>query len=637
MNRFFVFCAVAMVNVAACLAEPTSSAVLPPWTPLEYRGGAVACWGRETAFRGLLPGSIVSQGRELLAGPMTISLRVDGRERSLKAGAVQWTEQAPDRGRCSIRARDGDVEAVADWRVEYDGMMWTELTLRATEAVRLEKLAVEIPLRREVAEMLHGTGTRRRSGVVAFIKDQPLAYGRLAFLWAGNHERGLCWFAESERNWTPADPAKTVEVVPAADRVVLRLNVVGEAQMLRGDWRIAFGFFATPVKPLPRGWWMLTGDHWPPSGPSSDWKAKGLRLDCGIVWSKNYLDVLTDPFGAKPALGGHVEQGHAIGAKVVAYYAPDCLPADDPKTAAHKRSWRIEPPATFKEWPGKTYERLCDRSGWPDYLLAGIRQTVRTHHTDGVYFDGGAPRLCRNALHGCGGDLSVLATREFHKRLATMLHQEAGPGHVIYEHGSGQIWLPTMTFCTAHLDAEQYKPRKKLKVPYTQLLDAATLKAEFVATQFGIPNVFLAIPTGETPERLRADACALLAWLLPHAIPFYPRYMPPELAEGVYRVQQDFGADAAFHPYWRRPAGVSVKAAATTYVSHFAAEKRLLFCIGNTGAEPDRVELAPDANTVGIAPDARIKKVFPETAARYEGRRLVVPLEAHSFALVWLE
>lgn len=34
-----------------------------------------------------------------------------------------------------------------------------------------------------------------------------------ALLWLGNEERGLGWYAESDRSWQPEDPEKAIELV----------------------------------------------------------------------------------------------------------------------------------------------------------------------------------------------------------------------------------------------------------------------------------------------------------------------------------------------------------------------------------------------------------------------------------------
>ena len=52
-----------------------SQVVLDPWTPLEYDGNArISCWGRSYAFDGPLLKEAVNRDRNILSGPITLTL-----------------------------------------------------------------------------------------------------------------------------------------------------------------------------------------------------------------------------------------------------------------------------------------------------------------------------------------------------------------------------------------------------------------------------------------------------------------------------------------------------------------------------------------------------------------------------------
>ncbi len=271
---------------------------------------------------------------------------------------------------------------------------------------------------------------------------------------------------------------------------------------------------------------------------------------------------------------------------------------------------------------------------------------MREHDTDGVYFDGGSPADCRNELHGCGWEddrgwrheqYSILATRTFHKRLATMLYKEVGPDYVIFEHGSDVFWLPGQTFITHHFDAEQYKGQKRGFVPYTEILSATEIKPEFVATQFGIPVEFLSIPHRETEEDTYADAVDLLSWCLPHAIPFYPRHVPEDLCVGIYTLQQRLGREAEFYPYWEEDAGMSVTGPEGVYVSRFSTGEATLICAGNTNGDATKVDVAVSLSDLGLDTDAQVLEVFPKRQIALQDGHIVFDLAPHSFVMLWLE
>lgn len=622
----------------------TERIVLPPWTPLQYSADSVGMWGRRAQFSGPAISGFQSQGQEMLAGPMSITATVDGRPLALQPQSVKWLEQAADRGVLETSAHGGGVELTAKWQVEYDGFMWVDLTLKAPATARLENLTVDMPLRRDVAQMAHGMGIARHSGINEFIGDATLSWSRVGFLWLGNHDRGLCYFAESERNWQPAQPEQAIQVVPDGDRVVLRLNVVGKPLPANG-WGIGFGLYGTPVKPLPQDWWRMNYDQ-APHRAALDWRKLNVRLDGSIIWNQFYLDVLTDPYGAKPVLHDRVKEAHDMGALALPYFAPMAVATDNPVLDLYGREWRVDPPIDFFAYPEKTYTNCSFGGSYSDYLLYGISRMVDEYKIDGVYFDGGAPLMSSNALHNLGwsdergwrhADLNIRATRELHKRLATMLYQKLGSRYAIYEHVSDCIWLPTATFLTAHLDAEQYKGRKRAKTPYWQILDEREIRPEFVSTQFGVPNVFLAIPNGLTPSEIQADARYLLAWLLPHGVPFYPRYVPEDVVAPVYRLQQELGPEAQFRPYWQSSPAVRVSAPEGLRVSHLVAPGKVMLVLGNTAEQEGVAKVQLDAKALGLKPGWKVQRSFPETSATPAGETISLSVPARSFQLVWLE
>lgn len=56
-------------------------------------------------------------------------------------------------------------------------------------------------------------GTMSASGAVP---AQDAAMPFKALLWLGNEERGLGWYAESDRSWQPEDPEKAIELCGTA-------------------------------------------------------------------------------------------------------------------------------------------------------------------------------------------------------------------------------------------------------------------------------------------------------------------------------------------------------------------------------------------------------------------------------------
>ncbi len=628
----------------------TARVVVPPFTPLEYAGDAVECWGRRIAFgSAMLPTSITSGGEELLAGPMRLTVTLGGQRHEVRGDTgPTFTEQAEDRAEFVTAGTAAGARFRAEWWQEYDGFTWVELSCPEPPSTPVEALTLEIPLRRDQAQMIHGTGNKRRSGINEFVGEQAMRFAVLPMLWIGTNDRGLCWFVESSQGWRPHDSDQALELIPGEDRVILRLNLIAEPSTLDAGWRVAFGIIATPVKPLPPGWSTVNYDVLPRRRRTINWEEIGVRQDLGVVWNKSFAEHLTDPFHAKPALGDAVAEGHEHGILAVAYIAPGVHTMQREEPAFYLAEWRTEPPAEFYEWPGETYPRLCLNSSWQDYLLTGIHEMVGKHGLDGIYHDGGAPSYCQNHLHACGWEdksgqrhriRPIRAYRQYHKRLATMLYHDHGiENYAIYNHTSDVMFLPVFTFLTAHLDGEQYKGQKRAKVPYTEILSLKEVRPEYVSTQWGIINVFLDICERET-EVGQADSATFLAYMLPHGVPFYPRYTYEQYAKDIFKLWAEFDArSATFHPYWRKLDGFEPQNdPAQVPVSAYANLGRLLVVAGNITDREQQAAISIDRTKLGLSGQPKVKRTVPELQPAWADGTLSVALPPNSFALVWLE
>jgi hypothetical protein len=221
--------------------------VLPPWTPVKVTGRRVEVLGREISYTDLaLPASIRSAGAELLAAPMRVLVEANGRE-------VKWTSR-----RCNVTDRSTEgVEWASIWEsdqlelavvsnVEYDGFTWNEVTLVPRGTVRVDRVALDIPLRREVAKLVYQGHAQAAGALSPF----GLRRGAADNLWLGNEERGLAWQAES-LEWVQAkDTARQVEVTPGDHATLWRTNFIDTPTDLSAPYTAKFALTPTPTKPV---------------------------------------------------------------------------------------------------------------------------------------------------------------------------------------------------------------------------------------------------------------------------------------------------------------------------------------------------------------------------------------------------
>jgi hypothetical protein len=121
-----------------------SDEVLAPWTPLTYDGDAnVSCWGRTYTFDGPFLKEALHHERNLLSGPVTMTLTTTRGTGTLVALCSQARRKDAHRAEFSGTGNFGPAGLDADWSMwmEYDGSTVATITLRpapgGTDARRL--------------------------------------------------------------------------------------------------------------------------------------------------------------------------------------------------------------------------------------------------------------------------------------------------------------------------------------------------------------------------------------------------------------------------------------------------------------------------------------------------------------------
>lgn len=274
--------------------------VIPPFTPLETDRNppSVRCVLRrhELAATGLWD-QVFSQDRPLLAAPMRLELESQGKVHVAQGSRLEFTENAADRVRGGSAWLAGPVSGQTVFEFDCDGM--TKLTLRLDPAdVQVDRLQLVIPMRSDEAWLMHPVTDLLRFHYAGRIPDgkgrvwdqggkprdvlytptgRPGPDGKVwdsrhvgrwqlpapfvPYIWLGGPERGICWFAENDRDWSldPAQPCLEIRREGAVASLVVRL--ITRPVALKRARTIVFGLMATPAKPMPetpvhfRRWW----------------------------------------------------------------------------------------------------------------------------------------------------------------------------------------------------------------------------------------------------------------------------------------------------------------------------------------------------------------------------------------------
>ena len=225
--------------------------VPPPFEPVRAAAGALSVWGRDYVFgEAGFPHQIRNQGVELLRATPALLLKTEAAAAGLDLAGIpaQTAEAFPDAVTRSGRQTCGETLTVeVKTTVEFDGYLRCDLTLTPSQPVRLDELALTLPLAPTLARLLL---TSNGPGATAQVLSGPFHSPFMPYVWVGNDDMGLAWFAESDQHWTPSN-AEALAITPTAAGADLRIQMLGKPLQIAAPISFSFGLMATPIRPLP--------------------------------------------------------------------------------------------------------------------------------------------------------------------------------------------------------------------------------------------------------------------------------------------------------------------------------------------------------------------------------------------------
>jgi len=275
-------------------------AVIPPFTPLrvdEARQTVSCVLRRHDIDRTGLWKQVSSQDRPLLASPIRLEIETAGKTHLAQGTQLTFSNKAADRvqGRAAWTA--GPVRGRTEFSFDYDGMVKVALHLPASD-VRVDRMRLVIPMRTDETWLMHPVTDLLRFHYAGRIPDgkgklwdyggkrrevkytqtgRPGPNGKVwdsrhvgrwklpppfvPYIWLGGPERGICWFAENDRDWSLDPSLPCLEIRKNGATTSLIVHLVTKPVVLKRARSIVFGLMATPAKPMPqtpvnfRRWW----------------------------------------------------------------------------------------------------------------------------------------------------------------------------------------------------------------------------------------------------------------------------------------------------------------------------------------------------------------------------------------------
>jgi len=264
--------------------------VIPPFTPLtvDETIPVVGCVLREHQLDGSgFWKQVLSQGHPLLSSPMRVEAETEGNVYVARGGKVVFTEKASDCVRGNAAWVAGPVRGRTEFMFDYDGLMKLTLRLDPTSN-RVDALRLVIPMKSGETWLMHpvtdllrfhyagripkGAGTLwdygGKTNTVRYTDSgKPDADGKVwdsrhvgrhqlpgpfvPYIWLGGPERGICWFAENDRDWSLDPQRPALEIRRQGDTTSLIVKFVTRPVVFKRPRTITFGLMATPAKPMP--------------------------------------------------------------------------------------------------------------------------------------------------------------------------------------------------------------------------------------------------------------------------------------------------------------------------------------------------------------------------------------------------
>lgn len=582
-----------------------------PWTPLTVKRPSrnrlvVECWGREYRFSATtLVQAIFTAKQNVLAQPIRFFGKVNGRAFRPTRGKLRCLASDQDRVEIEQRITDGNLVIDVQTQIDFDGMIRFDWAVSCNQAVRVDSLGLESPVRVEHANYLYhfpGDQIWGNSSNAGARPDEHLKMGFKPYIWLGDDDRGLGWIAESDRNRYISSDGLASEIIPRGKYVTMRQH-----------------FIARPVRLLPESQRPKTASNGPAeleagAEISEGIGAKRISLYSPIThsialqatpvkpvgdnaWDNRTICLVESHRGFKPRMSiqpSVLDELVEAGVRTVILFEhwsdheAHSIPVDRDKVRrivddCHDRDLKILfyfgflISDTAPEWRdfGRNCIRtpmhgyplfhytpqsdqsawiVCLNSAWQDFVADSIARTMDDFKIDGVYLDSTEYIWgCNNTLHGCGSthrdgtvtlSYPIFSVRSAMQRLYNAVKTRR-PDAQINVHNSTCMVMPTLAFATSAWDGEQFQ-NVKGRATASSLLPMDTFRCEFMGRQWGVPTEFLSYGKGFSTKE---------SWAIPflHDVPVRPNSPDGlEPAATIWRVMDAFDhKHANWHPYWQ--------------------------------------------------------------------------------------
>lgn len=278
----------------------------PPFTPLKVRDRSCETIGNRIALsRGGLPAQITNllipedADRDMLAAPMQIILKKDGKNELFKADRFKWLKKNQTRARGEGCLRGGNLKLKLNVEVDYTGQYLAKIDMLPEGQAKCDSIDLLIPLLGAVDTFrfsLMGNSClynlknpyRKEEGDGVLWDD--LETGRadnpnkLPYLYVGNGERGFYWYTDSLQGFLLDYDKPYLSLERCGGITYLRIKLINRPGIISRPRHLHFAILPTPLKPVPEG------------GRYDQWMENSMSKHAGMSWGTvgRYVRPTTD-------------------------------------------------------------------------------------------------------------------------------------------------------------------------------------------------------------------------------------------------------------------------------------------------------------------------------------------------------
>lgn len=492
--------------------------VLPPFEPVQATQKSVKVWNREYAFggNGLITRARI-KGRDILVNPMRLEMVINGKPVVFRTKGARLVSSHKGVAVYETPMESDEATALVKATVEYDGMVRIDLTLTPKKEITLDHFSYAFHMANTRAKYIHFIGNPSVSGLSIMIPKESFSFeipnqkGEFfaepfkTLVWFGDEDEGFLWFSGSEKNFSPAAPEARPKALTASREfgtsksegtTTFTVTPVSKPVKTAKPLEYTFGFFATPVRPMPKGWrtWFFTTRRAKYGSESGH----GYVGNMPMIWPDETRSTAAPLFSkeAEEKMKRYAAELHKAGKNVLGYMDPirvhmgylkylgvkintaqlnDLYLAPDPKNdeflyrvpvvSENFKEWRTLPEVIYSYGASKGGRevRVSSASSWADFFCYLCECYAKLGYDGMGDIDNCFPIRDMNRIHGRGFtgldgkeyyEWDWFERRDLMKRMSAVFLKELGKPGILVAHSSATWSIPFISFCDANMTYE---------------------------------------------------------------------------------------------------------------------------------------------------------------------------------------